>query len=298
MTLAAPSAQTLDALLYGADPTEGLVAVEQAGRDAVRVYRRRSASAPVESATEPFQPWLLLDHEPAWSGQGLAGSYTVTPLIGEAHYRYLVRFANWSAFLAARDLLRDAGQEWLGFRSPVEQYLAATGRTLFKGLVFDDLVRLQLDVETTGLDPGAPDARIILASVGSNRGHEEAIGAGGEDEAAILQRLNALIAEIDPDVVEGHNLYNFDLPYLLARGAATGVALAWGRDGSPVATGNTQRFKVGARAVPFTPHYVYGRHFLDTYQQIQRYDAVGNLTGYGLKDSIDALGLTRDDRTF
>ena len=111
-------------------------------------------------------------------------------LRGEAHYCWLVRFRGWSVFLSARDLLEEAGIEWEGFRSPVEQYLALSGRTLFKGLVYDDLVRLHLDIETTGLEPLAPDAAVLLVTIGSNRGHEEAIGAAGEGEAAILARLN------------------------------------------------------------------------------------------------------------
>jgi DNA polymerase elongation subunit (family B) len=180
----------------------------------------------------------------------------------------------------------------------VEQYLALTGRTLFKGMVYDDLVRLQLDIETTTLDPALPKARVLLVTVSSTRGDEEAIGRDGEDERTILLRLNESIAAIDPDIIEGHNLFNFDLPYLLARAEALGVTLTWGRDGSRLATGSTQRCTVGARSLPFTPHYAYGRHILDTYQQIQRYDTAGTMTSYGLKESIAALGLTRAERTF
>ena len=36
---------------------------------------------------------------------------------------------------------------------PEEQYLVASGRTYFRDLVFDDLRRMQIDLETTGLDP-------------------------------------------------------------------------------------------------------------------------------------------------
>lgn len=281
-------------LLYGEDPTPRIVAVEAVGT-AMRVYRRLEGDC-VESAVEPFAPWLLLHREPVWPR--LRGEYGAERLRGDAHYHWLIRFRTWSAFGAARDLLEAEGESWAGFRSPVEQYLALSGRTLFKGMVYDDLVRLQLDIETTGLDHAAPDAAVLLVTLSSNRGHEEAIGAGGEDEATILRRLNEAIRAIDPDVIEGHNIYNFDLPYLRARAEAAGVPLAWGRDGSAVGAGGGQRFKVFARSLPFVPHYAFGRHFLDTYQQIQRYDSGGALTSYGLKESITALGLTRSDRTF
>lgn len=290
-----PTSTTIDALLYGTAATPGIVAVEPAGRDGMRVYRRATGAA-VEVTTQSFRPWLLLERAPSWPGA--RDDCSVSELAGAGDYRYLVRFTHWPAFVNARQALHEAGIAWTGFRSPVEQHLAATGQTLFQGLAFDDLVRLQLDIETTSLDPGTAGAAIFLVTVGSNRGHEFALGGDGADEATLLRQLNALIGEIDPDVIEGHNIFNFDLPYLLARGAACGVALNWGRDGSPLTPGQSQRFKVGARTIPFTPHYAYGRHLLDTYQQIQRYDAGGNLTSYGLKEAIDALGFTRGDRTF
>ena len=281
--------------LYGADPTPRIVAVELANAQTVALYRR-AEDGRVEHTTDSFEPWLLLRDAPEWPR--LREDYRAERLAGDATYGWLVRFRSWSAWNVARELLDQAGTPWEGFRSPVEQYLALSGRTLFKGMVYDDLVRLQLDIETTTLDPAAPEARLLLVTIGSNRGDEAAIGREGEDERAILQELNATIAAIDPDIIEGHNLFNFDLPYLLSRAAAAGVPLAWGRDGSRLVVGGTQRCTVGARGIPFTAHYVFGRHILDTYQQIQRYDSGGLMTSYGLKASIAALGMTRPERTF
>ena len=66
------------------------------------------------------------------------------------------------------------------------------------------------------------------------------------------------------------------------------MTLAWGRDGSALRAGNNNRtqFKVAARSVPYQQHFVYGRHLIDTYQQIQRYDVAGNLSSYGLKPVV------------
>src|SRR5204862_401189 len=46
---------------------------------------------------------------------------------------------------------------------PVEQYLMLTGRVYFRGLVYDDLHRLQFDLETTSLNPER--GRIFLISI-------------------------------------------------------------------------------------------------------------------------------------
>ena len=50
--------------------------------------------------------------------------------------------------------------------------------------------------------------------------------------------------------------------------------------------------------MPYTPAYIHGRHIIDTYQQIQRYDIGGHLSSYGLKQAVEELGLTRPDREF
>ena len=273
-----PAAVTGDALnryLYGADTTERIVAVERGGPDRVRVYRRMDGHVTEERAS--FRPWLLMTHEPAWAD--LAKDVRSARLAGDADYCWFVECRNWSVYQDVRNRLRDAGEEALVFNSPIQQYLISSGRTLFKGMVYEDLLRLQLDIEATSLDPFAPNARVFLVSVRTSSGEERLFGASGEDEATILDDVTAFIRDMDPDIIEGHNIFNYDMPYLLARAAACGTTLAWGRDGSVLRVGTNARaqFKVGARSIPYQQHFIYGRHIIDTYQQIQRYDVAGNL---------------------
>ncbi len=61
------------------------------------------------------------------------------------------------------DHLRELGRECVLALPPEEQYLVATGRTYFRDLSFDDLHRLQFDLETTGLD--AERDRIFMIAV-------------------------------------------------------------------------------------------------------------------------------------
>lgn len=292
----AASSDALNRYLYGADPTERIVAVERSGPDRVRVYRRVNGHVIEEQAS--FRPWLLMTAEPAWAD--IASNVRATHLEGDADYCWFVECRNWNVYQDVRSRLRDGSDEPLVFNSPIQQYLISSGRTLFKGMVYDDLLRLQLDIEATSLDAYAPNARIFLISARTSSGEERLFGAAEEDEATILADLTAFIRESDPDIIEGHNIFNYDVPYLMARAAACGVPLTWGRDGSVVRVSGNNRtqFKVGARSIPYQQHFIYGRHIIDTYQQIQRYDVAGNFSSYGLKNVIEALGYTRDEREF
>lgn len=281
-------------LLYGNDPMPGIVAAEHNGSRGVRLYRRGGDQIAVEDV--PFRPWLLAERADPW--RATRGQPGVEQLAGDHALRYLVDFPDWWSF---QDAVRDAqngGERFFRLRSPVEQYLVRTGRTLFKEMVFSDLRRLQIDIETTGFNANDPDTQVIVVALRCGEQTEE-LFVLESDETDLLERVTERLRELDPDVIEGHNLFNFDLPFLVSRADRSGVPLTWGRDGSEVRLGSgNARFKAGALTMPYTPAYIYGRHIVDTYQQIQRYDIGGRLSSYGLKPAVEELGLTRLNREF
>ena len=62
---------------------------------------------------------------------------------------------------------------------PEEQYLVATGRNYFRDFSFDQLHRMQFDLETTGLDPDRD--RIFLIAVRDPEGNTELLESRGDD---------------------------------------------------------------------------------------------------------------------
>jgi DNA polymerase, archaea type len=269
------------------------VAVERLGGDRVRLFRRRGNA--VSAVEDALHPWLLAERAEPW--QGRRGVAAIETLAGEHALRYLVDFADWPRFLDAVQQGQDTGERFFRLRSPVEQYLVRSGRTLFKDMVFEEPRRLQIDIETTGLDARDPHSQVIIVAMKS--GEVEDLFLLEQDERELLARVSERLLELDPDVIEGHNLFNFDLPFLVTRAERMGVPLRWGRDGSPIRIGSgSARFKAGALTLPYTPAYVHGRHIIDTYQQIQRYDIGGHLSSYGLKQAVEELGLTRPNREF
>lgn len=100
--------------------------------------------------------------------------------------------------------------------SPNEQYMIWTGKRLFKGYEdYDELVRMQWDLETTGLDP----QKDIIEQIGlrTNKGFEKIIPITGttreerlkSQRDAMLEQYH-IMREIDPDVMSGYNSENFD----------------------------------------------------------------------------------------
>src|SRR5439155_153442 len=79
-------------------------------------------------------------------------------------------------------------------------------------------------------------------------------------------------------------IFRFDLEYLESRARLHGVALAWGRDGSPLA-GRVARLQIAERTIGYRRYEVSGRHIVDTWMLAQLHDAgTRDLPGFGLKD--------------
>ncbi|MGI4791962.1 MAG: DNA polymerase domain-containing protein [Janthinobacterium lividum] len=277
----------LDQVLFGTDPTENIVAVETSDKEATLFLRDDEATT---TRIVPFVPWLATDKERYFPGA------ETTALEGDG-YNWLIRFpSGWRAYQEAKRTLRDEHAGVCQYGSAIKQFMVATGYTLFKGMAFDDLKRLQIDIETTSLDPNLPNASIFMISVSDNRGFSDVLIG---PEADILRQLLTIVQERDPDVVEGHNFYSFDLPYLITRMGALGIAPLLGRYQSPAIVGAPRNCAIGTNARQFTPSYLYGRHIIDTLLQVQRFDwSRGQVSSYGLKECAQTYGIAPPDRVY
>ena len=114
----------------------------------------------------------------------------------------------------------------------------------------------------------------------------------------MLAELVQLLRERDPDVIEGHNIYAFDLAYLMARCERYGMPFAIGRDGSvPRTFPSSMRF--AERTVDFPALDIAGRHVIDTYLQVMAFDVFKrDLPDYTLKTAARYFGLASAQRTY
>jgi DNA polymerase I len=280
-----------DPVLFGKDPTPYIVAVEPID-SRIRLFIREGGQ--LRTVEEPFRPWLLSDMRMEMDSvhwQELKGE-----LQGRRMLKYLAVCDGREVFENLRRALRDEHREIIAYGSFARQYLMLSGKTLFKGMTFADLHRVQLDIETTTLTPDQQGARILMIALSDTRGYEALLDG---DEKQILEQLVERIQALDPDVIEGHNLFGFDLPYLAARAQALGVPLRLGRDGSELRFGSPRQCIIGANSRTFTPAFAHGRHLIDTYLSVQRFDiGRGELEGYGLKEVAQQLGIAAPDRIY
>jgi DNA polymerase elongation subunit (family B) len=297
-----------NALLFGHDPTPGLIAFELDGSAGIRVYRREGDAT--VALREPFSPFLVLadpDLLKDWTGEA-----DLAPLDGTGVYRWLARVPSWATALKARDHCQKVSRKspaapdapYRFVNDAVQQFLMLTGKTSFIGLAFPALRRLALDIEVlSGEGFEFPNAaresdRIIAIALADSTGWERVISGREHPEPELLELCSRLIRERDPDVIEGHNIFRFDLEYLEARAKRHRIVLGWGRDGSPL-RGHPSRMQVAERAISYRRYQITGRHIVDTWILVQHYDvAARDLESYGLKDVARHFGLSAKDRTY
>ncbi|HJT57017.1 MAG TPA: DNA polymerase domain-containing protein [Ktedonobacteraceae bacterium] len=314
-------ARSKDEYVFGWDSLPGIVSV-WASRDGRAVLWRRESER-VSRFHETFRPWLFattLD-DLAHLGATLTISpvewHTDTSLVSyrildgsDGSYRYLLS-ARDGRFLE-RTLLKGASRR-LGHNvsslselsdtyyqvGPVEQYLMQTGRTYFQGLNYEDLHRLQFDLETTSLDPHR--GRIFLISIRDSRGFATTLEAPQpEDEAKMIGALCQLIQERDPDIIENHNLFSFDLQFLEYRAGVLGISLRLGRSGGPERLERREEtLAIGPEARRRVRYSVAGRELIDTLDAVRRYDfVVRDLPSHGLKDVARYFHIASSDRVY
>jgi DNA polymerase I len=279
-------------LLFGSDPTARIVAIEMGDTGTVKVYRRAEGGSTVVEV-EPFHPFVWADG--AVADLGLTNA---EKLSGDSKYNWLVTTDSWKELIALRNGLKKAGRNFFALSDPVQHYLTHTGRTLFKQLPFGELKRMQIEVLSFAggdLEAGADDHLTSIA-VSDNSGWEELIEvdprAIEESEHAAIKRLTNFIKERDPDVIEGHNLFKFDLPFLVARARMAKTKLDWGRSGGFLRS-RPSRLQIAEKTIDYPKFTVEGRHFVDTFLLAQFYDVgMRSLSGFERSDVAQHFGLT------
>ena len=307
-----------DDWLFGWDKLPGVVSVWANRQGRALVWQRTKAG--VRCLEDRFRPWLfaanLLDLKELGSKlvnaaedrtgtapftyQELAGPtdtlrYLLSAQDGQTLRRIILKAAQKRLGLEI-STFRQLGADYYSVGS-VEQYLMVSGRVYFGEMAYSDLHRLQFDLETTGLSP--QKSRIFMVAVRDSQGLETVLEAPTEaDEGRLITKLCQLIRERDPDVIENHNIFGFDLPFLERRAAMLGVPLHLGRKDGLRALERYEAPPSYGRGRQ-TRYTIPGRELIDTLDAVRRHDfSVRDMSGHGLKAAARYFGLASPDRTY
>ena len=266
-------------LLFGADPTPRIVAIELGETGTVRVHRREMDGSTVTDV-EPFHPFVWADSDVVDLG------IETEKLRGDLRYGWLITVDSWKELIALRNGLKNAGRDFFALTDPIQHYLTATGRTLFKDLAFEELKRMQVEVLST--DGSGDSGHVMSIALSDSTGWEELIIVDAnnveESERNALRRLTALVKERDPDVIEGHDLFRVHLPLLVARAKKLKTKLDWGRSGGFLRS-RPSRLQIAEKTIDYPKFAIDGRHFVDTFLLAQFYDVgMRSLAGFERAD--------------
>jgi DNA polymerase, archaea type len=251
-----------------------------------------------ETRPAALRPFAWLNDTPA---SALLTGLTFERLAGEGPFDRLVHATNLDTFDAFVRSAKEVAS--VDVIRPLEsQFLLQERQRVYRDLTFGQLRRLQLDIEVSAPGGGFPDARraedrvIAIGLRAGGSGRLLLLEAGTDAaEKELLENFCRALHDLDPDVIEGHNLFRFDLDYLRQRSRRHKVGCAWGRYGQP-ASFRQARLKVAERWVDFLRCDLPGRAVIDTYLLVQLHDiSMREMTSYGLKEAAVYFGITDED---
>lgn len=269
-------------IIYGKDSTECIVNIS-IKNDTAHIFQRNGNE--IREIVKPYSPWLL----------GSKMAENVIRLKGKQHFQYLKYFKQDRY----NEILKNKPYHVYAPRSIQEGFMTIQGYTYFKGMKTSDVSLLSFDIETLTLDKNHVDAQVVLIS----NTYRDASGAvskrlfqsrSKDTEIQMIKDWCAWVREINPDVLLGHNIYSFDLPYLNSR-----CPLVLGRDNSEIQISEdiSQIRKDANQKYDFNNIHIFGREIIDTFFLSIKYDIGRNFPSYGLKQIEKHLGLRDENRT-
>lgn len=290
-------------LLYGIGDTENIVSIEHVKDTTYSMFIRHDATT-VTQKYFTHVPFVYVCSS-ALDNVFIPKDITVTKLNGSSYYDTKLESTNKSRL---KEFVQDLDSDCVYTISNSDQPYISSGETLFNNMVFDSVKRFYFDIETLttkGYNFTNPDRKddaitIIVILITYMKTEQFILLRLDEygSEKEMLKEFIQVIRETDPDVIIGHNAYNFDLPFIQKRCILHHIDFAIGRNGRSPYTYQTAMSFADKKA-NYTNWNVFGRTVLDTMYMAMKVDVVKrDLPSYKLKELAVYLGVASDDRNY
>lgn len=191
---------------------------------------------------------------------------------------------------------------------PEEQYLIQTGKRLFKGFEdYNDLHRLQFDIETRGINPETD----LIFSIGikDNKGFSYNVNLVdcpgdtiNDKECKMIEMCFELFDTLKPDIIAGYNSANFDWDFLIKRYALHGkdikdIVKTMSKTRKMYVT--EKNIKFGAESERYNQVSLYGYNVLDVSHTVRRAQAINSsIKSWSLKYITKFADANKPDRVY
>ena len=281
----------IEHVVFGKSDVQGIVSMEI---EDDKCYVWTELDGKVEKQTLINQFWILANQQPRkdW-----------VRMKGDLHYKWGKQYSDSKEYRKMRNVLQN--NDIYSIYNDQEANMVKDGHRYFRDLKVADVSVLSFDIETTGLDVNKNSKVLLISNTYRSKNRTVKRMFSYEDYACcgdmIADWASWVVHEIDPSIILGHNILNFDLKFLYDSCKRDRVPFMLGRENNEIFLSPKPRaFRVdGGRALDVNKFRVYGRELCDTYLLAQRYDQVEkNYETYGLKYIIAKEGLEKPGRVF
>ena len=278
-------------LIYGKDPVKRIVASEVKD-DYLINYIADGEKTITEK--RPFYYYVLLEEYDQHQDCGRLG--------GKNDFQYFVRFSDKQAMYQYTRGLEQEGKNFWRCYNPVESAMLREGFTYYKDMTVNDVSVLSFDIETTGVTRDDNSFVTLISNTFRNRNgiiNKRLFSFDDYDNPKhFLDDWCKWVRECDPDIMVGHNVFAFDLPYLAHFAKLQKTKIRLGRNASAIKFDrNPRKFrKDGSQAYDYNNTHIFGREIVDTFFLSIKYDVGRKYPSYGLKPIIKHEGLEKEGR--
>ena len=276
-----------NSLIFGKNRTENIVAVETV-KDKLVLFRELNGDVIVEEVPNKF--WLI--------NKTCPDIFEFNKLEGNLSFKYIKYFKNNEDFQKQKYNYKKSAYF---INDSKEAALIYTGCTYFKGMKVSDVSLLSFDIETTGLVHDHTSEVLIISNTFRKNGkitRKLFTYDDYENTGEMLKDWCKWVVEINPSVLIGHNIFTFDIPYMVYIANRHGVELELGRDLSPITFDNwNSKFrKDGSQTLEYKKAHIFGRNIIDTFFLAIKFDIGRKYESYALKKIVAQEGFEDKNR--
>ena len=280
-----------DDLIYGKNKIQNIIGIET---DNDKLYLYVAKGDKTEIIRLPNYHYVLMDKYDIGVNPGR--------LEGNNHYKYFAKFSNKADIYDFVRKMKNKGIDTWYPANPVESVMLKDGYTMYKGMKLDQISTLSFDIETTGVKINDNSFVTLISNTYRSRSGvitKRMFAFDDYDSPKLfLDDWCKWVRTVDPDVVLGHNVFNFDIPYLIKFAQICKTKLHLGRNASVITVDRyPRRFrKDGSQTYEYLNARIFGREIVDTFFLSLKADTARRYPSYGLKAIIAFEGLEKEGR--